>query len=154
LLLGGVAFAWWQNEQAQTVRERLGRNAEAVAALLDQSEESLRAGDAAKAAVALEAAGKRAAEGGAGNLAGRLDGLRADLAVLKDLDNLDRFRWGKSDLYFDTVRAAVAEQYREALGRFGVNPDAVSPDEAAARVGISAVRERLLGALDRMLAWG
>ena len=39
LLLGGGAFAWWSGAQAQAVRERHGRNAEAVAGLLDQSEE-------------------------------------------------------------------------------------------------------------------
>src|SRR5262249_11556503 len=55
LLLGGGAFAFWRNAQAQTARERDARNAEAVAALLNQCEEALRAGDAAKAQVALDA---------------------------------------------------------------------------------------------------
>ena len=58
------AFAFWRNEQAQLVRQRDARNAEAVAALLNQCEEALRAGEAAKADVALEAARKRLAEGG------------------------------------------------------------------------------------------
>ena len=52
LLLGGGAFAWWRNEQAQAGRERDARNAEAVAALLGQAEDALKARDAAKAAVA------------------------------------------------------------------------------------------------------
>ncbi len=64
MMLGGGAFAWWRNELAQLVRQRDARNAEAVAALLNQCQEALRAGDAAKAAVALEAATKRLAEGG------------------------------------------------------------------------------------------
>src|SRR5262245_18191679 len=46
-------------------KARLGRNAEAVAALLGQAEAALRAPDAAKAQVALDAARKRSAEGGA-----------------------------------------------------------------------------------------
>ena len=85
LVLGGGSFAWWQTEQANLRREtdlrrqladeqraaadtaRLARNAEAVSGLLAQAEEALRADDAAKAAVALEAARKRSAEGGAEN---------------------------------------------------------------------------------------
>ena len=42
MMLGGGMFAWWRNEQAQLVRQRDARNAEAVAALLNQCEESLR----------------------------------------------------------------------------------------------------------------
>ena len=64
LVLFGGAFAWRQNEQAQLLRQREGRNAEAVAALLGQCEDALRTGDAAKAKVALDAARKRSAEGG------------------------------------------------------------------------------------------
>ncbi len=87
LLLGVGVVAWWQERQAgarraeaesreRDERERRVRNAEAVATLLDQSEEVLRAEDSGKAAVILGAAEKRAAEGGAEELAGRLDGLR------------------------------------------------------------------------------
>ena len=80
MMLGIGAFAWWRNEQAQLVRQRDVRNAEAVAALLNQCEEALRAGDAAKAAVALEAARKRLAEGGPTEQAQRLGRLEADLS--------------------------------------------------------------------------
>ena len=93
MMLGIGAFAFWRNEQAQLVRQRDARNAEAVAGLLGQAEESLRAGDAAKAAVALEAAKKRSAEGGAEEEAKRLGRLDADLALLRDLDAVDQFRW-------------------------------------------------------------
>ncbi len=70
LLVGGGAFAFWRNEQAQVGRERDARNAEAVKALLSQCEEALRVNDAAKAVVALEAAEKRFAEGGAAGARG------------------------------------------------------------------------------------
>src|SRR5262249_61352477 len=72
LLLGGGAFGWWRNEQAHLAKQRQARDAEAVAALLGQGEEALRAGDAAKAKVALDAARERSAEGGAGEAAARL----------------------------------------------------------------------------------
>jgi eukaryotic-like serine/threonine-protein kinase len=150
LLLGGGGFAWWRNDVARAGRERDARNAEAVAALLGQCEGALRAGDAAKAQVALEAARKRSAEGGAEGQAARLDQLAADLALLRDLDEIDQFRWTSvgGDL---PDRAAVAARTREALRRFGADTDAVPADGAAARVAASAVRGRIVSALDRVV---
>jgi tetratricopeptide (TPR) repeat protein len=150
LLLGGGAFAWWRNALAQAGRERDARNAEAVVALLDQCQEALHAGDAAKAAVALDAAKKRSAEGGAEKEAPRLGRLDADLALLRDLDAIDQFRWTAVDGKYPNP-AAVARRTREALGRFGADPEAVSVDEASARVSASVVRERIVSALDRLL---
>src|SRR5262249_26113544 len=141
-------FAWWRNAQARLVGERNARNAE-VATLLGQAEEALRAGDAAKAAVALGAAKERSAEGGADEQAERLGGLDADLALLRDLDAVDRFRWTVTDGKAPDA-AAVARRTWEALARFGADPDAAR-DEAAARVSASAVRERIVPALDRLL---
>src|SRR5262249_58481040 len=40
---------------------------------------------------------------------------------------------------------------RDALRRFGADPDAVSVDKAAARVSAAVVRERIVTALDRLL---
>jgi tetratricopeptide (TPR) repeat protein len=150
LLVGGGAFAFWRNEQAQVGRERDARNAEAVAALLGQCEGALRADDAAKAAIALEAAKKRSAEGGAQEQAQRLARLDADLALVRDLDAVDQFRWTVVE---DRVQdpAAVATGTREALRRFGADPEAVSVDDAVARVSASVVRERVVAALDRLL---
>jgi eukaryotic-like serine/threonine-protein kinase len=150
LLLGGGAFAFWRNQQAQASRERDARNAEAVAALLSQGEEALRANDAAKAALALEAAKKRSAEGGAQEQAQRLGLLDADLALLRDLDTIDQFRWSVVGGKLPGP-AVVATRTREALSRFGADPDAVSVEEAAARVSASVVPQRIVSALDRLL---
>jgi tetratricopeptide (TPR) repeat protein len=163
-----VAVAWWQSEQAGARREtelrrrlqdeqrwaadraRLGRNAEAVAALLGQCEQALKAGDAAKAAVALDAARKRSAEGGADEQGQRLGRLAADLALLRELDGIDQFDWTVVDNKLPNP-AAVAARTRAALRRFGADPDAVAADEAVARVSASVVRERVVPALDRLL---
>jgi tetratricopeptide (TPR) repeat protein/tRNA A-37 threonylcarbamoyl transferase component Bud32/ribosomal protein S27E len=150
LLAGGLCFGWWQVEQGRVARVRQARNAEAVSGLLDQCEQALSAGDAIVAAVPLDEARKRAAEGGADRQAGRLARCQDDLAVLRDLNVVDQFRWapvkGKrpdSD--------AVAARYREVLVGFGADPDAAGVEQAAARVSDSAVRDRLLVALDQML---
>jgi tetratricopeptide (TPR) repeat protein len=150
LFLGGGAFAWWRSEQAQAGRERDARNAEAVAALLGQCEEALRASDAPKAKVALDAARKRSADGGAAAHAERLGRLGADLDLLRDLDDGDQFRWTPvGNRYPDP--AAVAMRTHDALRRAGVDPGAGSVDEAAARTSTSVVRGRIVPALDRLL---
>jgi Flp pilus assembly protein TadD len=143
LLLGALAFALWQ-------AQRHARDVEAVAGLLDQCDEALRAGDAAGAAVTLEAARKRAAEGGADKEADRLARCQDDLDALRDLDVIDRYRWTVIDGRFPDA-AMAAPRYREALARLRADPDAVGADAASARVTASAVRERLVGALDRLL---
>ena len=71
----------------RTPSSGLGRNAEAVAALLDRFEEA-RCGRATwrSARVAQEAAERRRGEGGAEGLADRLERLRVDLAALEELN--------------------------------------------------------------------
>jgi eukaryotic-like serine/threonine-protein kinase len=162
LLLGGAAFGWYSDRQETRRRSeaagrerdeaaRLGRNAEAVGSLLGQCKEALRAGDADRAAVALEAAEKRAAEGGADGLQDRLADCRANLEVLRDLDALDTFR---STLTSDNNLpdpSQVAARLRSAFGQFGVVPGQTPAEAAARRVVESPVRDRLVAALDRWL---
>src|SRR5262245_44977634 len=142
LAAGGVV---WQ------VDRQRGRTAEAVASLLGQAEEALGAGDEAKAAQLLAAAEERAAEGGAGESADRLDRRRADLAVLRELDAADRVRWTPAEGRLPPV-LQIVERYRAALRQFGADPEALPPEEVAARVAASAVRNRLVAALDLVLA--
>jgi tetratricopeptide (TPR) repeat protein len=163
LAAGGGAFAWWADRQARDrqqagerqaadERDRHGRTAAAVATLLDQTDAALRAGDADGAGRLLAAAEKRAGEGGADDLAGRLARAAADLTLLRELDAADRFRWTPANDGKFPDAAALAGRYREALGRGGADPDASPPAEVAARVSGSAVRDRLVAALDRVLA--
>jgi tetratricopeptide (TPR) repeat protein len=154
LLLGVGVVAWARRaevvRQERDERERRVRNAEAVAASLDQSEAALRAEDSGKAAVTFGAAEKRAAEGGAEDLAGRLDGLRADLVLLRDLEVLDQFRWTPVGNRIPDAKE-LAARYRTALGRFAADPEVLTAEEVAARVRASAVRDRLVAALDHLL---
>jgi hypothetical protein len=73
------------------------------------------------------------------------------MALLRDLDAVDQFRWtpiGPTNL---PTPAAVAGRYREALGRFGLDPESVAPAAAAAWARGSAVRERITAAWDWLL---
>jgi tetratricopeptide (TPR) repeat protein len=142
-----------QFEAAERVREdaaRLARNAEAVVALLGQCETALRAGHTLNAAVALEAARKRSAEGGAEGTEAQFKRLGADLSLLSDLDATDQLRWTLSGSHF-TDATVVAAKIREALKRFGADPDAAPGDEGATRLATSVVRARIVSALDRVL---
>jgi tetratricopeptide (TPR) repeat protein len=156
-VLGGAAGAGIYLMQAEKVRSdaavraateqgRLGRNGDEVGRLLDQAAEALRAGDPVRAKGLLDAAAKRADEGGADESSARRERLRADLAVLIKLDKIDQSRWITSP-----ERTVVVAQFRKALAGFGLRPASVSAQEAAARVSGSAVRDRLVAALDHWL---
>jgi tetratricopeptide (TPR) repeat protein/tRNA A-37 threonylcarbamoyl transferase component Bud32 len=144
LLVAACVLAWYEAGWR-------GRNAEAVAGLLEQTETALKAGDAAKAAVLLEAADQRAAEGGADEWAERRAALATDLALLGELHAADLFRWTVVSGHKFPDRAQMASRYRAALALFDADPDATDPDTVAHRVVGSAVRDRLVTALDWML---
>jgi tetratricopeptide (TPR) repeat protein len=160
LLIGLVATSWGlvQTSHARSARlllqlederrssaerARLGRNAEAVAALLGECEAALRAGDASKATVALDAARKRNDEGGADDEAGRLTRLTADLDLLNEFDAIDQFKWTWANGSFPNP-AQAAQRDHEALRRYGADPEFVSVEDAVARVDASAIRGRIV----------
>src|SRR5262249_10767116 len=92
LALTAVGFAWWQDRQARALetehRVQSAQTREAVGAFLGQCEDALRGDDAEMASIALAAAEKRAAEGGAHQLDERLASCRKELAVLRELDKV------------------------------------------------------------------
>src|SRR5262249_43522005 len=77
--------------------------------------------DAAKAQVALEAAKKRSAEGGAEKEAERLGRVDADLALLRDLDPIDQLRFTVPDNKIPDA-VAVASRAPERLRRWRAGP--------------------------------
>jgi eukaryotic-like serine/threonine-protein kinase len=146
LLVVAGSFGWMARDRAA----QRGRNAEAVTALLDQCEAALRADRADRAAIALEAAERRAADGGAEGLGGRLAHYRADLDLLRELDKIDSDRW-KTATRKSLDRKDPVARWRAALAAYGVTPDEGQAAEAAARVNRSLVRDRLLEVLDLWL---
>ncbi len=165
LLLAGVGAVGWHQDREATRRRvedenrlrderaRLTRNAEAVAALLGQCEDALRADDAGKAALALGAAERRAAEGGAEELEDRLARRRADLGLLTALDAADGLRWTLVDgkpLPTVQVRGAIAA----AFTSYGIIPGETSPADVAGKLAVAPVRKRALTALDYWVGLG
>jgi tetratricopeptide (TPR) repeat protein len=152
LVAGGVAFAWRQDRLARDERERLGRNADAVAELLGQCEDALRTGDAERAGLAFAQAQKLATEGGTDHLTDRLERCRADLAMLRELDAIDTFRWFVVDNKFPDRKDVVA-RWKAALAGYGVVPGEVSAAESAGRIADSHLRHRLVATLDVWLVF-
>jgi tetratricopeptide (TPR) repeat protein len=146
LLVVAGSFGWIARDRAT----RRDRNAEAVAALLDHCEDALRADQADRAALALGAAERRAAEGGAEEQAGRLAHCRADLDLLRELDAIDAHRWRTATGKETEEKGAVA-RWRAVLVAYGVTPDEGRVAESARRVNESLVRDRVLAALDLWL---
>ena len=149
LLLGGGVFAWWLDKQATVRKEQLGRNSEAVAALLEECEAALIANDAARATLALGAAEKRAAEGGAEGFADRLTRDRAELALLGDLNAIDRYRWTPVHNKYPGKKV-LTDRWQVAFAAAGLDPEA-SPAAVADRVKASHLRDRVVAAFNLWL---
>jgi tetratricopeptide (TPR) repeat protein len=82
--------------------------------------------------------------GGDAALRGRARRLRADVETARRLDDIRRDLRLTGDSRYDFAR--VDEEYQEAFADYGIDVD--KPDEAAAAIRGSAIRDRLTAALD------
>jgi serine/threonine protein kinase/tetratricopeptide (TPR) repeat protein len=150
LVCGGGAVAWWQDRQAGARRAQLARNADALDVATGVCEQALRDGDAERAAVALGFIDRRLAEGGGEAARDRAERCRADLAILRELDRIDTFRWTWVENKFPDPKV-VAAQWQAALAGYGVVLGETPVEEVARRLAGSLVRDRLLAILDLWL---
>ena len=127
------------------------RNGNDVAALATACGDALRASDADRPEHLLADADQRLPEGGGDHLQDRLTNLQADLAMLRELDAIDLFRWTPIRSKFPTEQM-VADRIRSAFAQFGVRVGTTQPQEMASRVYGSVIASRLVVALDRWLA--
>jgi hypothetical protein len=124
LLAGGGAFAWWQDRQANARREQLTRNADALAELVSQCEVALQKNDADRAAAALEQIDRRLPEGGGDAIRDRADRCRTDLALLRELDDIDTLLWTPAENRLPDPMTVVT-RWQAALAGYGVVPEDV-----------------------------
>ncbi len=150
--------AWWQDRQAadrrldeerrrQTERERLARNAAALDDVLAQCEDRLRQGDADRAEEFLAQAEERVAQGGADGAAEHLTRLRAELALLRELDRVHDLEWAVVEGR-PTNQERLITAWSEVFGRIGLAAGSPPSDATVARVRGAPTREHLLGALE------
>jgi serine/threonine protein kinase/tetratricopeptide (TPR) repeat protein len=149
VLLGG-AVAWWQDRQASIRQGQQARNADALDALASRCEDALRAGDTDQAEAALGEIDRRLPEGGGEAVQHRAERCRADLAMLRELNGIDTFRWTWAENKYPDPKS-VGARWQAALAGYGVVPGETPVEGAAARLTGSLVRDRLLAVLDLWL---
>ena len=142
MVLAGGAAGWWEHA-------RVVRNAEALAAQLDACTAALAADDAVRAEAALAEAERRAPEGGGAELLERLEHCKRDMDTLRALDAVDAFRWTLHGSKFPPGEEQ-ARRLRAMFAGMELLPP-TPPETAAERVQASAVKDRLLAALDLWL---
>jgi tetratricopeptide (TPR) repeat protein len=179
LVSGAGAFAWWRNDQAnerQLADERAGaerRRLDADRKLADEraeaeanfkAEQARHGIDSALALAArlrnqyrfadAERALKQAAElaaGGAPERRQQVERATIDLAFVVRLDAVRYRRWIADRRRVDLK--ASAERYRAAFADYGLDPTALAPADAAARIAASDVRAELVAAVDDWAAY-
>jgi tetratricopeptide (TPR) repeat protein/tRNA A-37 threonylcarbamoyl transferase component Bud32 len=138
VVLGGGAAAWWWWQRAETVT--------AVEASLADVRSSLEADRLAEARQALERAEGRLGDGGPSELRRRVEQARADVEMARELDEIRLGQSALKDDHFDVLSAGP--KYARAFQRYQLDVDALEPGAVIARIRASAIRPRLLAALD------
>jgi tetratricopeptide (TPR) repeat protein len=139
VLLGGAASTWLAAQRAETAR--------AVNADFEEAELLLRQAQWRDVEKVLERAEGRMGGGGPQVLRQRLQQLRNDLGMVAALEGIPVLQTAvmKGD-GFDLQR--TDSDYRKAFADYGLEVEKMDPDEAAARIRESAIREQLVAALD------
>jgi tetratricopeptide (TPR) repeat protein len=138
--------------RAQTERERQMRNSQAIEFLLGQCMDALKNDEVEKAALPLDQARRRIAEGYDENSRLQLDRCQTELTMLRALDGINETRWTVVEGKLPATTELAAEA-SVAFRQYGVIPGETSVDEAARRVNGSPIRDRLLTELDHWLRW-
>jgi serine/threonine protein kinase len=160
LLLAGVgAFGWWFDHQRQEAERRSEaesqrhlRNAQAIEIALERSEQAMRVDDALRAAVALEQAENRIAEGGGEHLHARLERCRRDLRILALLNQADERHWTVTENRIPNLEEATT-QWMTAFKEYGIIAGESTSSDAAEMIQASLIRDRIVAALDNCLLY-
>jgi tetratricopeptide (TPR) repeat protein len=142
-LVGSVG--WVLGDQANRQREAEARLREALA----EAGPRLELGNPWDPA--LTSAAQRAEAQLLGNRVGedlqrRVEQLRKDRRMLAELERIRLDQAAVKDNHYD--RSGAAPQYRQAFQEYGIDLDTLGPEEAAALVEGSAIREHLVAGLD------
>jgi serine/threonine-protein kinase len=134
----GGAAVWWVGAE----RAKGERAAEAAV-----QEAGLLAGQQkwAEARAALDRADELLA-GAAEAVRGRARRMRNDVKLAESLEDIRQEEATGRAGFYDDSRAD--KRYAEAFAGYGIDVEALGPDEAAARIGKQAIREQLTAALD------
>ncbi len=144
--LGGVAV-WSALQQAkQQAAQRAALEAD-IGRDLQAARDFCRQDRLREASAVLDHAQALVERGGADEeLSGRVDQVRRDVDMAARLEAIRLDRAAVKDEEFDVKGTAL--RYGEAFRDYGVAVDKLDPEEAAARIKVSEIREQLVAALD------
>jgi serine/threonine protein kinase/Tfp pilus assembly protein PilF len=137
-LVGGVVGAWWWQARSAAIRD--------VETALEELHAHVDAARWPEARAALGRAQGRLAAGGTELLRERIRQARADLDMVSELEEVRLLCAQVKDDHFD--RTPLHPGYSAAFRAFGLDVLTLEPEEAVSRIASSAVRERLIVALD------
>jgi serine/threonine protein kinase/Tfp pilus assembly protein PilF len=140
VLAGSVGWAVRDRAAQQAAREQ------EVTRALEDAQSLYRRGELAEARAAVKRAEGLLAGGASERLRQRVRQWRADLDLASRIEEIRLERAALKGGHFNVAGADRA--YREAFRRYGLDVEALDPDEAARRVRASAIRDRLVAALD------
>ncbi|MFO0978443.1 MAG: protein kinase [Planctomycetaceae bacterium] len=143
----GTLFYQRYRDQAHAREIQVERSNEAMKTLLEQAKTALTKGQAEEAEVLLTDAQSQIDQSIHDGLRQQLKLLQQDLLLYRELKALDEFRWTPTGNQLPSVEA-VANRITEVLKKFGMLLDVPS---TVAIVQASAVKEPLMGAMDRLL---
>lgn len=143
----GTLFYQRYRDQAHAREIQVERANEAMKTLLEQAKAALTKGQAEEAEVLLTDAQSQIDQSIHDGLRQQLKLLQQDLLLYCELKALDEFRWTPTGNHLPSVEA-VANRITEVLNKFGMLHDVPS---TVAIVQASAVKEPLIGAMDRLL---
>jgi tetratricopeptide (TPR) repeat protein len=148
LLLGGGAFAWWQDRQmserraeARDKERQASQGVDAALRLVPDLRKQYKFGAAKKT---LDQAALLA-KGGAPDRLDEVEQAERDLALVVQLDDIRYRKWmgtGKVNL------ENAAQEYRQAFAGRDLDVTALGPAETAERIAASAVKADLVAAVD------
>ncbi len=132
-------------------RERQSRAVGACSGLLDQTAAALQSGDANRAATLLDQAARRAADERIPDHAARLAAYQTDLAMLRELDKVDAYRWTPNRTGPPSPQQVI-ERWTGVFSRFGLTPGDTPVAGIASRINASNIRGSMLAALHLWLS--
>jgi tetratricopeptide (TPR) repeat protein/tRNA A-37 threonylcarbamoyl transferase component Bud32 len=141
VLLGGSAVGWLAARRAETVR--------AARADLDEADRFQREEKWADAQAALQRAEARLGNGGPAELRDRAQQAEANLALVRQVEEiLDKFATPSDEGTLPQRAIRIEAAFAQAFDRYGWDPSDLPTEEAAQRLRDSPIQGRLLTALE------
>jgi serine/threonine-protein kinase len=150
---GGFWLAWERGERRADAVRQEEREARAVEAALEQASALGKQGRWPDAGAVLEGAASQLSSSAPAKLRERLMQARSDANMAAKLEGI-RLRPSKDSTKTRGTAAPLYAEYAEAFrSYFGIDLLTLDPEEAAARIGNSAIRETLLAYLHDWHYW-